>query len=160
MAPHSSTLAWRIPWMEKPSKLQSMGLHRVRHDWSDLAAAAAAVYNTTQNWFLKSALKGFPCGSACQCRRHGFSLWSLKILHACWTTKSMCYNYWVCAHLGTPTTEHTRCNYGSLFTWSPCSAARSHHREKPTHCNQRVAPPLAAGEKPTWQRRLSTAKIN
>ena len=87
MAPHSSTLAWKIPWMEEPGKLQSMGLlkswtrlsdftftfhfhvlekemathssvlvwripgtgepgglpstgsHRVRHDWSDLAAA-------------------------------------------------------------------------------------------------------------------------
>ena len=44
MAPHSSTLAWRIPWTEKPGRLQSMGSHRVGHDWSDLAAAAAAVY--------------------------------------------------------------------------------------------------------------------
>ena len=89
MAPHSSTLAWKVPWMEKPGRLQSMGLlrvgtteqlhfdfslscigegngnplqcsclenpmdggawcaaiygsHRVGHDWSDLAAAAAA----------------------------------------------------------------------------------------------------------------------
>ena len=33
MAPHSSTLAWKIPWMEKPDRLQSMGLLRVRHDW-------------------------------------------------------------------------------------------------------------------------------
>ena len=32
MAPHSSTLAWKIPWMEEPGKLQSMGLQRVRHD--------------------------------------------------------------------------------------------------------------------------------
>ena len=32
MAPHSSTLAWKIPWMEEPGRLQSMGLHRVRHD--------------------------------------------------------------------------------------------------------------------------------
>ena len=32
MAPHSSTLAWKIPWMEKPSRLQSMGSLRVRHD--------------------------------------------------------------------------------------------------------------------------------
>ena len=32
MAPHSSTLGWKIPWMEEPSRLQSMGLHRVRHD--------------------------------------------------------------------------------------------------------------------------------
>ena len=42
MATHSSVLAWRIPWMEKPGRLLSMGSHRVGHDWSDLAAAAAA----------------------------------------------------------------------------------------------------------------------
>ena len=33
MAPHSSTLAWKIPWMEEPGGLQSMGLQRVGHDW-------------------------------------------------------------------------------------------------------------------------------
>ena len=34
MATHSSTLAWRIPWTEEPSGLQSMELQRVRHDWA------------------------------------------------------------------------------------------------------------------------------
>ena len=33
MAPHSSTLAWKIPWAEEPDRLQSMGLWRVGHDW-------------------------------------------------------------------------------------------------------------------------------
>ena len=42
MATHSSVLAWRIPWTAEPGGLLSMGLHRVGHDWSDLAAAAAA----------------------------------------------------------------------------------------------------------------------
>ena len=32
MAPHSSILAWKIPWTEEPDGLQSMGLLRVRHD--------------------------------------------------------------------------------------------------------------------------------
>ena len=32
MATHSSILAWKIPWMEGPGRLQSMGSHRVRHD--------------------------------------------------------------------------------------------------------------------------------
>ena len=32
MAPHSSILAWKIPWMEEPSRLQSMGSLRIRHD--------------------------------------------------------------------------------------------------------------------------------
>ena len=34
MAPHSSTLAWEIPWMEEPGRLQSIGSWRVRHDWA------------------------------------------------------------------------------------------------------------------------------
>ena len=32
MAPHSSTLAWKLPWMEEPGRLQSMGWRRVGHD--------------------------------------------------------------------------------------------------------------------------------
>ena len=39
-ATHSSVLAWRIPGTGEPGGLLSMGLHRVRHNWSDLAAAA------------------------------------------------------------------------------------------------------------------------
>ena len=42
MATHSSILTWRILGREEPSGLTSMGSHRVEHDWSDLAAAAAA----------------------------------------------------------------------------------------------------------------------
>ena len=41
MATHSSVLAWRIPGTEEPGGLLSLGSHRVGHDWSDLAAAAA-----------------------------------------------------------------------------------------------------------------------
>ena len=43
MATHSSILAWRIPGMGEPGGLLSMGSHKVRHDQSDLAAAAADV---------------------------------------------------------------------------------------------------------------------
>ena len=43
MAPHSSTLALEIAWMEEPGGLQSMRSLRVGHDWSVLAAVAAAV---------------------------------------------------------------------------------------------------------------------
>ena len=42
MATHCSVLAWRTPGMVEPGGLPSMGSHRVGHDWSDLAAAAAA----------------------------------------------------------------------------------------------------------------------
>ena len=43
MATQSSVLAWRIPGTEQPGGLLSMGLHRVGHDWSDLAAAGATI---------------------------------------------------------------------------------------------------------------------
>ena len=49
---HSSVLACRIPGTGKPGGLPSMGSHRVGLDWSDLAAAAAAV-----------PIRGFPAGS-------------------------------------------------------------------------------------------------
>ena len=58
MAPHSSTLAWRIPGTEEPGGLPSMGSHRVGHDWSDLAVAA-----NTKPWTIlcqwKSSWSGF-----------------------------------------------------------------------------------------------------
>ena len=106
MAPHSSTLAWKIPWTEEPGRLQSMGSRRVghdratslslftfthwrrkwqptpvflpgesqgrgslvgcrlcsrtvRHDWSDLAAAAAAAVSPScqGNWRLSTLMK-------------------------------------------------------------------------------------------------------
>ena len=57
MATHSSVFAWRNPGMGQPGGLLSMGSHRVRHDWGDLAAAAAAAAyklnnqgDTTQPW--------------------------------------------------------------------------------------------------------------
>ena len=45
VATHSSILAWRIPGTEEPGGLPFMGLHRVRHDWSDLAAAAVIMFS-------------------------------------------------------------------------------------------------------------------
>ena len=50
MATHSSVLAWRIPGTAEPGGLPSMESHRIRHDWSDLAAAAAM---DTQKWNLR-----------------------------------------------------------------------------------------------------------
>ena len=41
MTPHSSTLAWKIPWIKEPGRLESKGPLRVGHVLCDLAAAAA-----------------------------------------------------------------------------------------------------------------------
>ena len=48
MAPHSSILAWKIPWTEEPGRLQSMGWWRVRHDW----ASSLSLF-TFMNWRRK-----------------------------------------------------------------------------------------------------------
>ena len=50
MATHSSILAWRILGTEEPGGLSSMGSHRVRRDWSDLAATAADMQMTPPLW--------------------------------------------------------------------------------------------------------------
>ena len=48
MAPHSSTLAWKIPWTEEPVRLQSMGSLRVGHDW-----ATSLSFFTFMHWRRK-----------------------------------------------------------------------------------------------------------
>ena len=48
MAPHSNTLAWKIPWMEEPGRLQSMGSLRVGHDW-----ATSLSFFTFMHWRRK-----------------------------------------------------------------------------------------------------------
>ena len=54
MATHSSVLAWRLPGTGEPGGLPSMGSHRVQHDWSDLAAAAAATFPEQVSHWLSS----------------------------------------------------------------------------------------------------------
>ena len=52
MVTHSSTLAWRIPWTEQPGGLQSIGLLRVRNDWSNFALKHVKLHNiaTSVTW--------------------------------------------------------------------------------------------------------------
>ena len=59
MATHSSILAWRIPGVGEPHGLPPMGSHSVGHDWSDLAAAAAAMC-VCQSPFPSSSHPTFP----------------------------------------------------------------------------------------------------
>ena len=57
MATYSSVLAWRIPGTKEPGGLPSMGSHRVGHDWSDLAAAAAG----ETNWECRTDIHTLLC---------------------------------------------------------------------------------------------------
>ena len=54
MATHFCTLAWKIPWMEEPGGLQSMGLQRVKHDW---ATSLHLAYKENQGFLGGSVVK-------------------------------------------------------------------------------------------------------
>ena len=63
MAPHSSTLAWKIPWMEEPGRLQSMGSLRVGHDWTtSLSGIGEGNGNPLQCSCLENPRDGEPDG--------------------------------------------------------------------------------------------------
>ena len=76
MAPHSSTLAWKVPWTEEPGRLQSTGSQRVGHDWSDLAVAAVATWTINLWWTL------------CKMSVSYFDVWSFVLK-----------NMWLCLQL-------------------------------------------------------------
>ena len=72
MAPHSSTLAWKIPWIEEPGGLQSMGSLRVRHDW---ATSLFTFMHWRRKWqptlvFLPGASQGRDILVGCRLRGH------------------------------------------------------------------------------------------
>ena len=118
MATHSSILAWRIPVTEEPGGLPSMRSHRVGHDWSDLAAAAALNGSMNQHhysinlfWMSPKELSGSLGSDA-----PGFSASSV-----------FCSNFlfmitWFMRHF--PTLLQIICIYTShiLYMWVFCDA--------------------------------------
>ena len=56
---HSSILAWSIPWTEEPGRLQSVGLQRVRHDWSDLVCTYTYHMVNFINFWKCDSVKAF-----------------------------------------------------------------------------------------------------
>ena len=78
MAPHSSTLAWKIPWMEEPGRLQSTGLLRVGHDWAT-SLSLFTFLHWRRTWqptpvFLPGESQGQ--GSLVGCRLWGRTSWT------------------------------------------------------------------------------------
>ena len=72
MAPHSSTLAWKIPWTEEPGGLQSMGSWRVGHDW-----ATSLSLSTFMHWRRKwQPTPGFLPGESQGCPHRVGHDWS------------------------------------------------------------------------------------
>ena len=105
MAPHSSVLAWKIPWTEEPGGLQSKGSLRIRYDWvtslwlftfmhwrrkwqpipvflpgeSQGGAWWAAVYGVTKSWTQLKRLSSSSSSSKCYC---SVSLWGRLLLQS------------------------------------------------------------------------------
>ena len=80
MATYSSILAWRIPWMEEPDRLQSIGSKRFRHSWETITFSSLSRHDETKNhvWVKKMPIK-------VQERTMGFNVINLQ--------KSHCYNF-------------------------------------------------------------------
>ena len=99
MATHSSTLTWKIPWMEEPGRLQSMGSLRVGHDWAT-SLSLFTFMRWRRKWhpnpvFLPGESQGW--GSLVGCH-----LWGHRVGHDCSnlavaaaTQKNFC-NKWKC----------------------------------------------------------------
>ena len=84
MAPHSSTLAWKIPWMEEPGKPQSMGSRRVGHDW------ATSLYFTFWNMWDLVPWPGIEPVSSCIESMKSYSL-ECQESPSLWLLKNSCY---------------------------------------------------------------------
>ena len=116
MAPHSSTLAWKIPWTEKPGRLQSMGSLRVRHDWSDLAAAALLQGSfRLRDWTQVSCISG-----------RFFTVWATREAHSlgrgCQILPATCF--YMAVELEKVFAFLKRCTHITLYTYitqmDPC----------------------------------------
>jgi len=66
MVTHSSILAWRIPWMEKPGGLQSTGSQRVRHDWAT-SLSLSFFFKFFSHLEYYRILCRIPCALQCPC---------------------------------------------------------------------------------------------
>ena len=131
MAPHSSTLAWRIPWMEEPGGLQSMGSLRVGHDWAT-SLSLFTFMHWRRKWqptpvFLPRESQGR--GSLVGCHLWGNTesvtteatqqqqqQWGLLFLAVCGLLIAVGSRYWACA-LGTRASVLAECGLS-------CSSAR------------------------------------
>ena len=98
MAPHSSTLAWQIPWMEEPGRLQSMGSLGVRHDWSNLADSLSPSVTLTLSFKCVSHFAVSDATHPCCCCL--FSRYPCQTLrpHGLQHTRFLCPSLspWVC----------------------------------------------------------------
>ena len=92
MATHSSTLAWKIPWMEEPGRLQSVGLWRVGHDW----VTSLSLF-TFMHWRRKWQLTPVFLPEESQGRQSlvGCCLWGCRVGHDWSNLAAATFNWWL-----------------------------------------------------------------
>ena len=88
MAPHSRTLAWKIPWTEEPGRLQSMGLLRVRHDLAT-SLSLFTFMHWRRKWqptpvFLPGESQGRGSLVGCRLSSSSKNVWDIKEKCAFW----------------------------------------------------------------------------
>ena len=118
MATHSSVLAWRIPGTGEPDGLPSMGSHRVGHDWSNLAASAAAGllghHHSRSSPKLMCIESVMPSSHLILCRPFLLLLIipaSIRVFSNEWTLRMRWPNYWSFSFSVIPSKEN--------HDWSP-----------------------------------------
>ena len=100
MAPHSSILAWKIPWTEEPGRLQSMGPQRVGHDWATslhFTSLHYPIYNTKEEVreFLKNKISRATQVEGKSLCLHIATRWSCYLfITSLLISLSFCLTYW------------------------------------------------------------------
>ena len=90
MATHSSTLAWKIPWMEEPGRLQSVGLWRVGHDWvTDLIWSDMIWYLSFSFWLSSLCMIGSRSSTSTELTQTCSFLWLSNSPLCIYTTTSL-----------------------------------------------------------------------
>ena len=121
MATHSSILGQRISWTEEPGRLESIGSHRVRHDWSNMYAYAHTTWEGLPRWLSGKE-------STRQCKRRRFNPWVGKVS---WRRK------WLPTPVLLPRKSHGRRSLASYSPWGDTELSTTwwlnnchHHPEK------------------------------
>ena len=92
MAPHSSVLAWKIPWMEEPGRLQSMGSLRVGHDWAT-SLSLFTFMHWRRKWQPTPAFQSPRDGGACWAAVYGVAQSRTRLKQLSSSSSSIVY-FW------------------------------------------------------------------
>ena len=120
IATHCRVLAWRIPGTGEPDWLQSMGSHRVGHDWSELAAAAAAISKAITLIYVLFLFIMFVLPDVSSFFILIINTWTSK--KSCWVKMSFPKDYMMCDSIHTIPMKWQNCRNGKQI--SSCHGLR------------------------------------